>query len=165
MSLLESVRATPIRQVLIIPFLELPPDTTTPQVVTMHFSDVLPDKLTPQVAATRFLAVMPGSLTRQALTTLFSGRPPVTATPSAPGIHFSVPPPDTAIRPAMTTRAGAQLLIRQSPPVKRRQAWNSPSAPVESFTQLNHNEIIMVQNDPDHMERGIIAFDVKGGRQ
>ena len=27
--------------------------------------------------------------------------------------------------------------------------WNSPSAPVESFTQLNHNEIIMVQNDPD----------------
>ncbi|MGB7202808.1 MAG: baseplate J/gp47 family protein [Pyrinomonadaceae bacterium] len=43
--------------------------------------------------------------------------------------------------------------------------WNSPSAPVESFTQLNHNEIIMVQNDPDHMERGTITFDVKGGRQ
>ncbi len=43
--------------------------------------------------------------------------------------------------------------------------WNSPAAPVESFTQLNHNEIIMVQNDPDHMERGIITFDVKGGRQ
>ncbi len=43
--------------------------------------------------------------------------------------------------------------------------WNSPSAPVESFTQLNHNEIIMVQNDPDHMERGIITFDIKGGRQ
>lgn len=43
--------------------------------------------------------------------------------------------------------------------------WNSPSAPVESFTQLNHNEIIMVQNDPDHMERGTITFDVEGGRQ
>jgi len=43
--------------------------------------------------------------------------------------------------------------------------WNSPVAPVESFTQLRHNEIIMVQNDPDHMERGIITFDVKGGRQ
>ena len=43
--------------------------------------------------------------------------------------------------------------------------WNSPFAPVESLTLLNFDEIIMVQNDPDHMERGTITFEVKGGRQ
>lgn len=43
--------------------------------------------------------------------------------------------------------------------------WNSPFMPVESLTQLNYNEIILVQNDPDHMERGFITFEVKGGRQ
>lgn len=43
--------------------------------------------------------------------------------------------------------------------------WNSPFAAVESLTQLAYNEIIMVQNNPDHMELGMITFDVKGGRQ
>ncbi len=43
--------------------------------------------------------------------------------------------------------------------------WDSPFAPVESLTQVNYNEIIQVQNDPDHMERGSITFEVKGGRQ
>jgi len=43
--------------------------------------------------------------------------------------------------------------------------WNSPFAPVESLTQLNYNEIIQVQNEPDHMEQGFITFEVKGGRQ
>ena len=43
--------------------------------------------------------------------------------------------------------------------------WNSPFAPVESLTQVNYNEIILVQNDPDHMEQGFITFKVKGGRQ
>lgn len=43
--------------------------------------------------------------------------------------------------------------------------WNTPFAPVESLTQVNDNEIILVQNDPDHMERGVITFEIKGGRQ
>ena len=43
--------------------------------------------------------------------------------------------------------------------------WNSPFAPVESLTQVNYNEIILVQNDPDHMEQGFITFEVKGGRR
>ncbi len=43
--------------------------------------------------------------------------------------------------------------------------WNSPFPPVESLTQLDHNEIIMVQNDPDHMEFGTISFEIKGGRR
>ncbi len=43
--------------------------------------------------------------------------------------------------------------------------WNSPLAAADSFEKLNHNEIIQVMNDPDHMEQGSIKFDVKGGRQ
>ena len=43
--------------------------------------------------------------------------------------------------------------------------WNSPFSPMESLTQLNYNEIIQVQNNPDHMEKGLITFEVKGGRQ
>lgn len=43
--------------------------------------------------------------------------------------------------------------------------WNSPVAPADSLTQLNFNEIIQVMNDPDHQERGSIAFEIKGGRQ
>jgi len=43
--------------------------------------------------------------------------------------------------------------------------WNTPCAPVESLTLVNDNEIILVQNDPDHMEKGVITFEVKGGRQ
>ncbi len=31
--------------------------------------------------------------------------------------------------------------------------------------QVGASEIIQVQNDPDHMERGFILFDVRGGRQ
>ncbi len=42
---------------------------------------------------------------------------------------------------------------------------NSSSLPVESFTQIDSNEIILVMNDPDHMELGAIAFELKGGRQ
>ena len=36
--------------------------------------------------------------------------------------------------------------------------WNSPSAPTESLTNLNYNEIILVMNDPDHQEKGSIRF-------
>lgn len=43
--------------------------------------------------------------------------------------------------------------------------WNSPLASEDFFEKLNHNEIIQVMNDPDHMEHGFIRFDVKGGRR
>jgi hypothetical protein len=43
--------------------------------------------------------------------------------------------------------------------------WSSPAAAVESLTQIDINEIILVQNDPDHMELGTITFELKGGRQ
>jgi hypothetical protein len=54
--------------------------------------------------------------------------------------------------------AGTSISVR----IKRR---NGPFEPVESLTQVAYNEIIQVQNDPDHVERGSIAFEVKGGRQ
>jgi hypothetical protein len=54
--------------------------------------------------------------------------------------------------------AGPSISVR----IKRR---NGPFEPVESLTQVAYNEIIQVQNDPDHLERGSITFEVKGGRQ
>ena len=32
-------------------------------------------------------------------------------------------------------------------------------------TELRSNEIIQVENDPDHLEKGSIAFDIRGGRK
>jgi hypothetical protein len=54
--------------------------------------------------------------------------------------------------------AGPPISVR----IKRR---NGPFEPVESLTHVAYNEIIQVQNDPDHVERGSITFEVKGGRQ
>jgi len=54
--------------------------------------------------------------------------------------------------------AGPSISVK----IKRR---NGPFEPVESLTQVAYNEIIQVQNDPDHVERGSITFEVKGGRQ
>jgi hypothetical protein len=42
---------------------------------------------------------------------------------------------------------------------------NTNAAPVESLTTLASNEIILVSNDPDHMELGTITFRLEGGRQ
>jgi len=43
--------------------------------------------------------------------------------------------------------------------------WNDPGPPADEITSLRPNEIIEVMSDPDHLERGFIFFDVKGGRQ
>jgi len=43
--------------------------------------------------------------------------------------------------------------------------WNEPSPGTNEIANLRHNEIIQVKNDPDHMEKGFIDFDIKGGRQ
>lgn len=43
--------------------------------------------------------------------------------------------------------------------------WNEPTPGTDKIANLRPNEIIRVQNDPDHMEEGFIKFDVKGGRQ
>lgn len=45
--------------------------------------------------------------------------------------------------------------------IKRR---NSSDPPQESITDIAPNEIILVANDPDHIELGTIRFEVKGGR-
>lgn len=55
---------------------------------------------------------------------------------------------------------GVEHIIEVS--IKR---WNSPFAASDSFTKIDHNEIIEVLNDPDFYERGSITFKVKGGRQ
>jgi hypothetical protein len=43
--------------------------------------------------------------------------------------------------------------------------WNETGTGTQEIVNLRHNEIIRVENDPDHLERGFIFFDVKGGRQ
>lgn len=43
--------------------------------------------------------------------------------------------------------------------------WNEPTPPSDEITKLRHNEIILVTNDPDHLELGFIFFDVQGGRK
>ncbi len=43
--------------------------------------------------------------------------------------------------------------------------WNEATPSTEAIIELRHNEIIQVKNDPDHMEKGFIDFDIWGGRQ
>jgi hypothetical protein len=43
--------------------------------------------------------------------------------------------------------------------------WNEATPAGDEITNLRHNEIIQVTNDPDHLELGFIFFEVKGGRQ
>ncbi len=43
--------------------------------------------------------------------------------------------------------------------------WDEPSVTVSAIVALRANEIILVENDPDHMELGSIDFMVLGGRQ
>jgi predicted phage baseplate assembly protein len=43
--------------------------------------------------------------------------------------------------------------------------WDEPSIGIGAVVTLRPNEIILVENDPDHMELGSIDFQVIGGRQ
>lgn len=43
--------------------------------------------------------------------------------------------------------------------------WNEVTPGTENIIEVRVNEIIQVKNDPDHMEKGFIFFDVRGGRQ
>jgi hypothetical protein len=43
--------------------------------------------------------------------------------------------------------------------------WNDPSPRSAELIRVRSNEIILVNNDPDHMEEGFIDFDLRGGRQ
>ncbi len=41
----------------------------------------------------------------------------------------------------------------------------TPGAPSLELLEMGFDEILLVRNDPDHMERGSIRFDPRGGRQ
>ncbi|HEX6623154.1 MAG TPA: baseplate J/gp47 family protein [Pyrinomonadaceae bacterium] len=47
----------------------------------------------------------------------------------------------------------------------RIKRWNETGTGTDRIVSLRHNEIIRVANGPDHLERGFIFFDLKGGRQ
>lgn len=42
--------------------------------------------------------------------------------------------------------------------------WDAPTPGVRDRVEVGSNEIVSVHNDPDHMERGSIVFDLAGGR-
>ena len=43
--------------------------------------------------------------------------------------------------------------------------WNEATTGTPDLVEVRPNEILQVRNDPDHMERGSIRFDLKGGRR
>lgn len=55
---------------------------------------------------------------------------------------------------------GVEHILRIS--LKR---WNHPSSGSAELIPVRSNEIILVNNDSDHMEEGFIDFDLRGGRQ
>jgi hypothetical protein len=55
---------------------------------------------------------------------------------------------------------GVEHILRIS--LKR---WNDLSPGSAELIPVRSNEIILVKNDPDHMEEGFIDFDLRGGRQ
>jgi len=42
--------------------------------------------------------------------------------------------------------------------------WNEATPGREDRIEVRSNEIVLVKNDPDHMEEGIISFELNGGR-
>jgi hypothetical protein len=41
----------------------------------------------------------------------------------------------------------------------------TPGVPNTEVLEMGFDEVMLLSNDPDHLERGLIRFDVKGGRQ
>lgn len=47
----------------------------------------------------------------------------------------------------------------------KMKRWGAATPGTPDQIEVRANEIIQVQNDPDHIERGFITFDVQGGRR
>lgn len=47
----------------------------------------------------------------------------------------------------------------------RMKRWDAPTPGTDAVVALRANEIVRVQNDPDHLEEGTIVFDIRGGRR
>jgi hypothetical protein len=47
----------------------------------------------------------------------------------------------------------------------KMKRWNEVTPGTADLIEVRPNEILQVRNDPDHMERGFIKFDLEGGRQ
>jgi hypothetical protein len=58
--------------------------------------------------------------------------------------------------------AGIEHIVRIT--MKRFNA-PTPGVPNTEVLELGFDEVVLLANDPDHLERGLIRFDVQGGRQ
>lgn len=46
----------------------------------------------------------------------------------------------------------------------RMKRWDDAASPTDAIVSVRANEILEIRNDPDHMERGFIQFELQGGR-
>jgi predicted phage baseplate assembly protein len=58
--------------------------------------------------------------------------------------------------------AGIEHVVRIT---MKRFASPSPAVPGNEVLDMGVNEIVLLANDPSHLERGLIRFDVQGGRR
>jgi hypothetical protein len=40
-----------------------------------------------------------------------------------------------------------------------------PGRPGAEVLEIGFDEVLLLANDPDHLERGLIRFEIQGGRQ
>jgi hypothetical protein len=58
--------------------------------------------------------------------------------------------------------AGVEHVVRIS---MKRFTSPLPAAPGTEVLQMGFNEVVLLANDPSHLERGLVRFDVQGGRR
>jgi hypothetical protein len=49
--------------------------------------------------------------------------------------------------------------------VMKRFSAPQPGVPGTEVLEMGFDEIVLLANDPDHLERGLIRFEIQGGRQ
>jgi hypothetical protein len=47
----------------------------------------------------------------------------------------------------------------------KRFSAPQPGVPGAEVLEIGFDEVVLLANDPDHLERGFIRFDVQGGRR
>ena len=58
--------------------------------------------------------------------------------------------------------AGVDRIVRIA---MKRFATPLPAVPGTEVLEMAFDEIVLLANDPSHLERGLIRFDVQGGRR
>ena len=68
----------------------------------------------------------------------------------------------SAIEGRIQRIAGIEHVVRIA---MKRFSASLPGVPGAEVLQIGFDEVVLLANDPDHLERGLIRFDVQGGRR